>query len=386
MRNAIFAILSLFLCNFSFAKPLVTPQAGCLDCFNFSAPTILGAENVSPAEVGLIVYDSYFNKFRGYTVGGTWSKLSSESVVRVVTATGSVYAADDLVIANAASGAITLTLPSAATITGKEYVFKKTDSSSNQITIVGAGSETIDGSANRKLSARYESVRLVSDGSNWVDVSQKTNKSPTIQKFTSGTSQTYTTPAGVTYIRVRMIGGGGGGSGTGGGSPGTGGTGVATTFGSSLLVANGGTGGQYRGGSAGGTASLGTGPIGTAVTGGEGSAWSDPAGGTQPLGGATGAATPFGGGGVGGAYNAAGRAPAANTGAGGGGGGSNNVSTSSSGTGGGGGGFIDAVITNPGSTYTYTVGAGGSAGTAGTSGNTGGAGAAGYIEVTEYYQ
>ena len=38
---------------------------------------------------------------------------------------------------------------------------------------------------------------------------------PTTQSFTSGTSQTYTTPAGVKWIKVRMVGGGGGGGGSG---------------------------------------------------------------------------------------------------------------------------------------------------------------------------
>lgn len=37
---------------------------------------------------------------------------------------------------------------------------------------------------------------------------------PTVQKFTSG-SGTYTTPAGVKYIRVRLVGGAGGPGGSG---------------------------------------------------------------------------------------------------------------------------------------------------------------------------
>jgi len=63
---------------------------------------------------------------------------------------------------------------------------------------------------------------------------------PSVQKFTSG-SGTYTTPAGVKRIRVRMVGGGGGGAG-GGSTYGAGGNGGDTTFGSSLLVAGGGGG------------------------------------------------------------------------------------------------------------------------------------------------
>jgi hypothetical protein len=64
------------------------------------------------------------------------------------------------------------------------------------------------------------------------------NAAPSVQRFLSG-SGTYTTPAGVLYIKVRMAGGGGGGRGTGG----DGGNGGNTTFGTSLLTANGGVGG-----------------------------------------------------------------------------------------------------------------------------------------------
>jgi len=388
VRLFLFAVATFCIFNYSFAKSILDDKSGCLDCFNFVAPSILGAENVNPAEIGLIVYDSYFNKFRGYTTSGVWSKLSSESVVRVATATGSAYLTDDLIIANAASGAITLTLPSASTITGKEFVFKKSDSSSNQVTIVGAGSETIDGSANRKLNIRYESVRLVSDGANWLDVSQKSNRTPTIQKFTSGNG-TYATPTGVTYIRVRMVGGGGGGSGSGtGSSMGGGGTGGASTFGTSLLVANGGGGGNSQSvGGTGGTASLGTGPIGTNSQGGQGGACSLSNGSTSYyIAGGYGAASPFSGQGSGGEPNAVGKNAVANSGSGGGGGGGTPIAALYTGSGGGSGGFIDAIIQNPSTSYAYTIGVGGSAGSAGTSGTAGGAGGSGYIEVTEYYQ
>ena len=80
---------------------------------------------------------------------------------------------------------------------------------------------------------------------------------PTQQILTSGTSLTYTKPAGVVWIRVRMIGGGGGGGGgSSAGGGGTGGTGGTTTFGTSLLSATGGTGGVNNGfGGIGGTGS-----------------------------------------------------------------------------------------------------------------------------------
>jgi len=392
--SAIFLFLNSSFANSNLGKK--DDRSGCLDCFNFVAPSILGAENVTPAEIGLIVYDSYFNKFRGYTSSGAWSKLSAESVVRVTSATGSVFVTDDVVIANAASAAITLTLPSAATIPGKQYVFKKSDSSSNQVTIVGAGSETIDGGANRKLNIRYESVRLVSDGANWLDVSQKSNRTPT-QSIVSPTSHsggfpangsgTYTTPAGVTYIKVRMIGGGSGGSGSGT-AQNAGTAGGNTTFGSSLLVANGGGAGGASGG-AGGSASCGSIATCTSIVGGSGGGGGlTLTTGATAVSGGMGGASAFGGNGGSGYAGSAGYNAAANSGSGGGGAGTDASASYNlrGGGGGGAGGFVDAVIAGPSATYSYAVGSGGGGGAAGTAGYVGGAGGAGYIEVTEYYQ
>lgn len=206
-------------------------------------------------------------------------------------------------------------------------------------------------------------------------------KAPSIQKFTSG-SGTYTTPAEVLYLRIRMVGGGGGGSGSHLNAT-SGGTGGNTTFGSSLLVANGGGAGNYTiNASAGGTASLGS-AIGTALSGGTGTGGASQ-GTVQVMGGA-GASSPLGGGGGGGALNLAGQAATTNTGAGGGGGGSGSTANGYSGTGGSAGGFIKAIIPTPSATYAYSVGSAGAAGAAGTSGYAGGAGGSGYIEVTEYY-
>jgi hypothetical protein len=211
---------------------------------------------------------------------------------------------------------------------------------------------------------------------------------PTIQKFTSG-SGTYTTPTGVRWIRVRMVGGGGGGGGSGNASATAGGSGGDTTFGTTLLAANGGGGGGVTVGSvggSGGSASLGTGPIGIALTGGVGGGnnGSGTSGGPYSLGG-YGGVSPFGGAG-GPSANGVGVAGVTNSGSGGGGGSpANGVASLNSGSGGGSSGFVDAIIASPSSTYPYAVGAAGTAGTAGTSGNTGGAGGSGIIIVEEHY-
>lgn len=211
--------------------------------------------------------------------------------------------------------------------------------------------------------------------------------SPTIQKFLSG-SGTYTTPSGVRYIKVRMVGGGGGGAGSGttGGAGPFGGAGGATTFGTSLLTCSATNTSDYGGGGP-GTPTISLPAIGTAIVGARGTGGTYANGSVQTtycLGG-TGGSSPFGGAGAS-QINGPGYAAQANTGSGGGGGGGGVVASIIAGGGGGAGGYIEATISAPSSTYSYAVGAGGTAGTATASGNAGGAGGSGYIEVTEFYE
>ena len=224
----------------------------------------------------------------------------------------------------------------------------------------------------------------------WISTTPQIATAPTIQKFTSG-SGTYTTPAGVKWIEVRMVGGGGGGAGGNGAAASTGGN---TTFGTTLLVANGGTGGTSDGpGGTGGTASLGSGPIGLALQGGYGQG-----GGSWPRVGVAYSLSAGGNGGVsclggaGGSSNDAAGAGAtaaiANSGSGGAGGqfvGDAGADTGSGGGGGGAGGCVDAIISAPSATYSYAVGALGAHSAGGTAGAAGADGALGFILVTEHY-
>jgi len=193
----------------------------------------------------------------------------------------------------------------------------------------------------------------------------------TIQTFTSG-SGTYTTPSGVAYIRVRLVGGGGGGQGSGT-SPGTGENGGDTTFGS--LTAGGGPGSS--GSSAnGGTASGGD----INVLGGTGQPRSSN---DVSVFGGNGGASYFGGGGWGGDNGPTAGGVGQAFGSGGGGAGAGG--TAAAGQGGAAGGYSEKVIANPAATYSYSVGAAGAGGIAGTSGVAGGAGKIGIIIVEEYY-
>jgi hypothetical protein len=203
-----------------------------------------------------------------------------------------------------------------------------------------------------------------------------TATAPTVQRFTSGTG-TYTTPAGVKWIKLYTVGGGGGGGGSGT-TPGTGGTGGTTTFGTALITDTGGVGGSNSGTQpAGGTATVAAGPlIEVAVSGGQGGMSPSGAGGMGGNSCVGGAGTTSGNG-----SSVAGGSAATNSGSGGGG----TTGGSSSSNGGAAGGCAQVIIDAPLATYAYAVGAAGTAGTAGTGGQTGGAGGSGNISVEEHY-
>lgn len=70
-----------------------------------------------------------------------------------------------IVIADATSGALTVTLPPVEE--GLKVVVKKVDSSVNDVTVDGDGSDTIDGGTTQVLSNQYDTFLIVSDGTTW---------------------------------------------------------------------------------------------------------------------------------------------------------------------------------------------------------------------------
>lgn len=199
---------------------------------------------------------------------------------------------------------------------------------------------------------------------------------PQTTVLTTGTAQTYNTPAGALYLSVTDTGagGGGGGSGTAGGNAGTGGT---TSFGAISC-----TGGAAGAGSAQNNASAGTCsgasftvPLGTGTPG---------VGSGTFVGGGTGGANPFGQQSI---TQACCQTNVDAVTPGVGGVGATTSGTGSPGSGGGPGGYGVLFITGALSpTYTYSVGAPGTAGAAGTSGNVGSAGGPGRLIVTAFFQ
>lgn len=306
------------------------------------------------------------------------SKANMQKLPLVSKTTTYTATAEDHVILVSAAASWSLALPSAVGITGKQYIVKRTDSVPAQtVTVDPNGTETINGVLTVALIQKDDSITVVSNGTNWELVS--INKMPSIQKFLSGTAATYTTPLGARWIRVRAVGGGGGGSDA---ADTAGSNGVATTFGTALISAAAGDGANGKGSA--GTASTGSslgGLSGLIQEGAAGHYGMSNGAGVAHAG--NGGGSVFGGGGGAGPYSTtttvSGTAALANSGGGGGGGCLGNVANAAQGAGGGGGGSVEATITSPSATYTYTVGGGGAGGT------NGGAGGSGVIIVEEFF-
>lgn len=95
------------------------------------------------------------------------------NLVAYVAKTGAYTAAatDEIIACDATSAAFTITLPTAASKTGQRYTIKKTDSSANAVTIGTTSSQTIDGSTTYSLASQWKYATIISNGSNWLIIS-----------------------------------------------------------------------------------------------------------------------------------------------------------------------------------------------------------------------
>ena len=91
--------------------------------------------------------------------------LAGNPNVRNISTTQSVLTTDGTL--NCTGGTITLTLPTAVGVTGKEYIIKNSGASS-EITVDTTSSQTIDGSTSILIKRQYLSRRLQSNGSSWI--------------------------------------------------------------------------------------------------------------------------------------------------------------------------------------------------------------------------
>jgi hypothetical protein len=145
------------------------------DTLYLSATTAGALTNVQPNTPNYAVrvgYVTYVNPSQG-TIEISKSNVFSlaTNIITPLSTKTSAYtltSTDSTILGNATSAGFTLTLPTAVGTTGKTYVIKKIDSSTNAVTIGTTSSQTIDGNTTYALSNQWGGVTLQSDGSNWL--------------------------------------------------------------------------------------------------------------------------------------------------------------------------------------------------------------------------
>ena len=87
--------------------------------------------------------------------------------VTTITINTTLTTSEVVVLCDAVSNVITVTLPAASSNTGKRYYISKIDASAHDVIVDGNASETIDGGLTAVMTSQYESITIVCDGSNW---------------------------------------------------------------------------------------------------------------------------------------------------------------------------------------------------------------------------
>jgi hypothetical protein len=84
---------------------------------------------------------------------------------RSISSSGSLTNDDDVILVDASSAAVSATLPTP--LAGKFFHIKKVDYTANLVTVLPSSTETIDGTTQKSLVGQYDSIKVISDGTNW---------------------------------------------------------------------------------------------------------------------------------------------------------------------------------------------------------------------------
>lgn len=97
------------------------------------------------------------------TVTGLATGLATKTTDYTATST------DHKILVDTRTGPISITLPTAVSISGTEYLIKDKfgSAATNPITILTTSGQTIDGAASYVIGNNYQSITVVSDGANW---------------------------------------------------------------------------------------------------------------------------------------------------------------------------------------------------------------------------
>lgn len=139
-----------------------------------SDPSVIGSiiqgatdqtENLQQWKVGT-------NVLAYVTAGGVVKAPGFASAVVTKTSAYTITSSDGVILANATSGAFTVTLPDPSSVQIGRHFTVKNIGTSNAVTVSRNGSETIDGANTYSLASQHSTVTVVTDGTNWHIISK----------------------------------------------------------------------------------------------------------------------------------------------------------------------------------------------------------------------
>jgi hypothetical protein len=172
--------------KFTSGTLLSSPEAGAVE---FLTDTLYITTTTGPTRKTIAAYDDasgvtgdiYYR-----ASGGAFTKLpigSSNQTLKVAsglpawgevtfntttkTANYTAATSDTVILTDAASGNVTITLPTASSASGYRFFIKRIDNSANSVSVQRSGSDTIDGGTSQTINLQYASMTVVSNGSNW---------------------------------------------------------------------------------------------------------------------------------------------------------------------------------------------------------------------------
>lgn len=107
------------------------------------------------------------NTIYTYDTTKGWLKSTNIIVTTITSPTYTIAGINQLIKCDCTSNAIAVILPTATTNNGRTITIKKTDVTSNLLTIIPNVSETINNDASLIIQYQNNSATLISDGSNW---------------------------------------------------------------------------------------------------------------------------------------------------------------------------------------------------------------------------
>lgn len=118
---------------------------------------------------GTIFYDTTTNRVR-YDDGSTILDVGAVAAnlsIRTESSNYTAVATDDVILVDASSGNVTITLPTAVGNSGKVFYIKKIDTSINTVIVDGDGTETVEGELTQVIGLQDDFLTLFSDNSNF---------------------------------------------------------------------------------------------------------------------------------------------------------------------------------------------------------------------------